>query len=103
MGGDAKAESATSGNKRHVSFVGWARNITEPSSLVRTGGGGGDQEWRRALRRGELQVDGGDSDVVAADLPKELTFLEIETALPKISPLPPGGGGVGYDSLPRWL
>ncbi|KAK5632044.1 hypothetical protein RRF57_007758 [Xylaria bambusicola] len=29
----------------------------------------------------------------AADLPRELTFLEIETALPKLSPLPAGGSG----------
>ncbi|KAJ8125266.1 hypothetical protein O1611_g8373 [Lasiodiplodia mahajangana] len=28
----------------------------------------------------------------AADLPRELTFLEIETALPKLSPLPASGG-----------
>lgn len=28
----------------------------------------------------------------AVDLPRELTFLEVETALPKLSPLPASGG-----------
>ncbi|KAL2125954.1 hypothetical protein VTI74DRAFT_2149 [Chaetomium olivicolor] len=38
-----------------------------------------------------MQLD-GDSGDVAVDLPHELTFLEIETALPKLSPLPVSGG-----------
>ncbi|KAF4123247.1 anaphase-promoting complex subunit 4 [Geosmithia morbida] len=34
-----------------------------------------------------------------ADLPRELTFLEIDTALPKISPLPGSSAGSGEDAL----
>jgi anaphase-promoting complex subunit 4 len=30
------------------------------------------------------------------DLPRELTFLEVDTALPKISPLPSSSAGSGY-------
>ncbi|PHH84072.1 hypothetical protein CDD83_2534 [Cordyceps sp. RAO-2017] len=33
------------------------------------------------------------------DLPQELTFLEIDTALPKISPLPSASAGAGEDAL----
>ncbi|KAK5989342.1 Anaphase-promoting complex subunit 4-like protein [Cladobotryum mycophilum] len=32
------------------------------------------------------------------NLPQELTFLEVETALPKISPLPTGSAGAGEDA-----
>jgi anaphase-promoting complex subunit 4 len=32
---------------------------------------------------------------VPLDLPQELTFLEVETALPKISPLPTSSAGAG--------
>ncbi|KAK0736801.1 anaphase-promoting complex, cyclosome, subunit 4-domain-containing protein [Apiosordaria backusii] len=47
------------------------------------GGGGdgdGDGDWRGRMVRDVL------------DLPHELTFLEVETALPKLSPLPVSGG-----------
>ncbi|KAL7784553.1 anaphase-promoting complex, cyclosome, subunit 4 domain-containing protein [Trichoderma ceciliae] len=36
---------------------------------------------------------------VPLDLPQELTFLEIETALPKISPLPTSSAGAGEDAI----
>lgn len=35
----------------------------------------------------------GSGDTAPANLPQELTFLEIDTALPKISPLPTGSAG----------
>lgn len=35
------------------------------------------------------------------DLPRELTFLEIDTALPKISALPSASAGVGYVRLDK--
>ncbi len=34
-------------------------------------------------------------DELPVDLPQELTFLEIDTALPKISPLPSSSAGSG--------
>ncbi|KAL7811159.1 anaphase-promoting complex, cyclosome, subunit 4 domain-containing protein [Trichoderma gracile] len=37
-------------------------------------------------------------DKVPLDLPQELTFLEVETALPKISPLPMSSAGAGEDA-----
>ena len=47
--------------------------------------------WQDVLAR-ELKLDpeGG-----GADLPRELTFLEVDTALPKLSPLPSGSAGDG--------
>jgi anaphase-promoting complex subunit 4 len=40
-----------------------------------------------------------DSDIygnsLPVDLPRELTFLEVETALPKVSPLPTSSAGAG--------
>ncbi|RFU75006.1 anaphase-promoting complex component cut20 apc4 [Trichoderma arundinaceum] len=35
---------------------------------------------------------------IPLDLPQELTFLEVETALPKISPLPTSSAGAGEDA-----
>lgn len=34
-----------------------------------------------------------DASALPADLPQELTFLEVDTALPKISPLPSASAG----------
>ncbi|OAA58788.1 anaphase-promoting complex component Cut20/Apc4 [Cordyceps fumosorosea ARSEF 2679] len=43
----------------------------------------------------ELILDNGSG---ALDLPQELTFLEVDTALPKISPLPTASAGAGDDA-----
>lgn len=69
-----------------ITHIGWATNsITKkPKS--------------RILESRELLLDsislGNDSG--ALDLPQELTFLEVDTALPKISPLPSASAGAGY-------
>ena len=69
-----------------IGFVGWGRNVT------------GESRRRKGVRRriaGEerrVVLDGERTGDVAVDLPRELTFLEVETALPKLSPLPVSGG-----------
>ncbi len=69
-----------------IGFVGWGRNVT------------GESKRQKGVRRriaGEerrVVLDGERTGDVAVDLPRELTFLEVETALPKLSPLPVSGG-----------
>ncbi len=63
-----------------IGFVAWARNVVGESRQAAAAVG------RTVLLDGERAGD------VAADLPRELTFLEVETALPKLSPLPVSGG-----------
>lgn len=67
-----------------ITHIGWACNdITSHSSGA-----------------GWLQVANGlletlNVDNTPADLPRDLIFLEVETALPKISPLPGSSAGTG--------
>jgi anaphase-promoting complex subunit 4 len=75
----------TPGNK--ITHIGWASSsIADNSSSV----------VNRALGNklgDDLSLDGNS---LPLDLPRELTFLEIDTALPKISPLPNSSAGSGY-------
>ncbi|KAI2626536.1 anaphase-promoting complex, cyclosome, subunit 4-domain-containing protein [Hypoxylon sp. NC1633] len=72
--------------KSQITCIGWAHNnagtrsdsTSAPSTVP----------WEDLLSR-ELFPSGKKA---AADLPRELTFLEVETALPKLSPLPVSGG-----------
>lgn len=75
----------TPGNK--ITHIGWASSsITDNGSDV----------VNRAL--GNSLGDGSaiNGDSLPLDLPRELTFLEVDTALPKISPLPNSSAGSGY-------
>ncbi|KAI1824853.1 anaphase-promoting complex, cyclosome, subunit 4-domain-containing protein [Xylaria intraflava] len=69
-----------------ITSISWAQNIAarRPSSdsepCIRT--------WEQLASQG-LDINKKPS---AANLPRELKFLEIETALPKLSPLPASGG-----------
>jgi anaphase-promoting complex subunit 4 len=75
----------TSGNK--ITHIGWANSsIADNSSNVV------DQALENNLGDG-LAPDGNS---LPLDLPRELTFLEVDTALPKISPLPNSSAGAGY-------
>ncbi|KAI0147258.1 anaphase-promoting complex, cyclosome, subunit 4-domain-containing protein [Xylariaceae sp. FL1272] len=72
--------------KSKITTIGWAQNLagertasTAESSI---------KNWEQLASQG-LAVN---KTKPSADLPRELTFLEIETALPKISPLPASGG-----------
>ncbi|KAK3333189.1 anaphase-promoting complex, cyclosome, subunit 4-domain-containing protein [Cercophora scortea] len=70
------------GESSKINFIGWSRNVT------------GDRRaatWSSTSRLPSRTID-LDETTDILDLPHELTFLEIETALPKISPLPVSGG-----------
>lgn len=73
-----------------IAYIGWACNsiAAHPSDKLSKILGDGDPEGWKALSGGDVSID----------LPRELAFLEIETALPKISPLPSSSAGSGYDS-----
>ncbi|KAI3337047.1 anaphase-promoting complex, cyclosome, subunit 4-domain-containing protein [Xylariaceae sp. AK1471] len=72
--------------KSKITSIGWAQNLagkrpaSAAASSIRT--------WEQLASQG-LDLN---KKSPAADLPRELTFLEIETALPKLSPLPASGG-----------
>jgi anaphase-promoting complex subunit 4 len=68
-----------------INFIAWSRNVTRRQArrpvAPRTSPSTLDSQDIRLDERERL-----------LDLPHELTFLEVETALPKISPLPVSGG-----------
>lgn len=69
-----------------IAHIGWVvNNITSRSSSA----------FSSRLKDGASEILGGQGRSTATDLPRELTFLEIETALPKISPLPGSSAGSG--------
>ncbi|KAI1082374.1 anaphase-promoting complex, cyclosome, subunit 4-domain-containing protein [Whalleya microplaca] len=73
-------------DKSKITYIGWTRNNARP--LASSASASSALTWESLASRG---VDASNSNPVT-DLPKELTFLEVETALPKISPLPASGG-----------
>jgi anaphase-promoting complex subunit 4 len=69
------------GSSAKVDFIAWSRNVT------------GKKNERNASSTSMGTLDTTiDDKTDLLDLPHELTFLEVETALPKISPLPVSGG-----------
>ncbi|KAI0449526.1 anaphase-promoting complex, cyclosome, subunit 4-domain-containing protein [Xylaria acuta] len=72
--------------KSSITSIGWAQNLAgkRPASTAQSSA----RTWEQLASQG-LDLSKKKS---AADLPRELTFLEIETALPKLSPLPASGG-----------
>ncbi|KAI8662705.1 Anaphase-promoting complex subunit 4 [Fusarium sp. Ph1] len=76
------------GNK--ITHIGWSSNsIADKSSSAVS----------RALKNGLEKDQSFGEDGLPQDLPRELTFLEIDTALPKLSPLPSGSAGAGEDAM----
>lgn len=73
----------TEAGEAKISHIGWTSNSVTKKSERRTSTA--SSTWLGVLGK----------DVPAADLPRELTFLEVDTALPKISPLPSGSAGNG--------
>ena len=69
------------GSSAKVDFIAWSRNAMGRRSTARPSS---DRLTARDIFPDEKRN--------LLDLPHELTFLEIETALPKISPLPVSGG-----------
>ncbi|KAL7627099.1 hypothetical protein AAE478_003875 [Parahypoxylon ruwenzoriense] len=72
--------------KHQVTCIGWARNNI--GRRLNSTPKGPATAWDDITPRDILP--GGNK--TAIDLPRELTFLEVETALPKLSPLPASGG-----------
>jgi anaphase-promoting complex subunit 4 len=75
------------GDLSRISYIAWSRNYTgkQPAKKGRKKASAWDQ-----LISGDLDIDEKQQDVL--NLPHELSFLEIDTVLPKISPLPVSGG-----------
>lgn len=73
--------------KAKITCIGWARNHAgrrPHSALVESAASPSDGLSLEGLSLGKKTS--------RLDLPQELAFLEIETALPKLSPLPASGG-----------
>ncbi|PKS10324.1 hypothetical protein jhhlp_002075 [Lomentospora prolificans] len=70
-----------------ITHIGWTSNSVMKKFERRIGNA--TSTWQGVLGK----------DAPTADLPRELTFLEVDTALPKISPLPSGSAGSGEDSM----
>ncbi|KAI0402606.1 anaphase-promoting complex, cyclosome, subunit 4-domain-containing protein [Xylaria palmicola] len=72
--------------KSSITSISWAQNLAgkHPASAARPSA----RTWEQLTTQG---LDMATKKPVAY-LPRELTFLEIETALPKLSPLPASGG-----------
>ena len=65
-----------------ITHIAWASSaIAASGSLSGSLKDGVAREWKDA------------GATAPVDLPRELTFLEVDTALPKISPLPTGSAG----------
>ncbi len=69
-----------------ITCIGWARNNAGRRSNIQDNPS--IPAWEDLVSRG---LESGDLKAMS-DLPRDLTFLEVETALPKISPLPVSGG-----------
>ena len=80
-----------------IAYIAGGRNLTGQHHLRRIEKG--KKSWQALLSdtTGLDRVQDEDNLHAIPDLPHELTFLEIDTALPKISPLPMSGG-TGYVS-----
>lgn len=72
--------------KANITCIGWARNYAGRRTAKEKRDG--TAAWQD-LSLESLSVGEKGSTL---DLPKELTFLEVETSLPKLSPLPASGG-----------
>lgn len=69
-------------------YIAWSRN-----RIARRGkktSKGGEESWTNLLD--DEAVRDGKDEVDVLSLPEELTFIEVDTALPKLSPLPVSGG-----------
>ncbi|KAB5570611.1 anaphase-promoting complex, cyclosome, subunit 4-domain-containing protein [Coniochaeta sp. 2T2.1] len=73
-------------------YIAWSRNRI--AKRGRNGSSSDTSSWARLLNE---EADSRDKEGVL-DLPTELTFIEVDTALPKLSPLPLSGGS-GTDML----
>ncbi|KAG7133645.1 hypothetical protein HYQ45_008214 [Verticillium longisporum] len=76
-----------------ITHIGWACNsVSKTDSVPKEAE---TASWRHALDQ-ELQTAGNPPEL---DLPRELTFLDVESSLPKLSPLPSASAGEGEDAM----
>jgi len=76
-------------NQAKITYIGWSRNLTRKLRLSTS------DMLNSAWKEAHIIRTDGDRKEAFPDLPHELTFLEVEASLPKISPLPVSGGS-GY-------
>ncbi|SPO01037.1 related to cyclosome/APC subunit Cut20/Apc4 [Cephalotrichum gorgonifer] len=79
-------EGGGDGSAATISHVAWTSN-----SVARKSNSGQDNAgstWKSVLEK----------EPSLPDLPRDLMFLEVDTALPRISPLPSGSAGTGEDA-----
>lgn len=74
------------GTDSQITHVGWACNSIPGCSAPKTLG-----QQSSEASASSITIDMEERSLVS--LPRELTFLEVETALPKLSPLPSGSAG----------
>ncbi|KAI9167373.1 Coatomer subunit delta [Paramyrothecium foliicola] len=72
-----------------ITHIGWATNKIDKTTRAAPSRSKGRLSTEPGIRSGST----------LADLPRELMFLEVDTALPRISPLPTGTAGTGDDAL----
>ncbi|KAJ0316790.1 hypothetical protein COL5a_011413 [Colletotrichum fioriniae] len=77
----------------NITHIGWSRNTVGRSQ--KNARQSPAQPWQKLMSE-ELNLPGSPAPL---DLPRELTFLEVDSALPKISPLPSSSAGAGEDGL----
>lgn len=68
-------------------YIAWSRNRIA-NRRGKNGSSAESSSWTRLI---DEETDPQDKENVL-DLPTELTFIEVDTALPKLSPLPVSGG-----------
>ncbi|KAK1691336.1 anaphase-promoting complex component Cut20/Apc4 [Colletotrichum godetiae] len=76
-----------------ITHIGWSRNIVGRSQ--KQARQPPPQPWQKLMSE-ELNLPGSPAPL---DLPRELAFLEVDSALPIISPLPSSSAGAGEDGL----
>lgn len=76
------------GGQAVISHVAWTSNSVSKKARQDSGS---TSNWQRILGK----------EAAVPDLPREIMFLEVDTALPKISPLPSGSAGSGCVFLPH--
>ncbi|KAK2000619.1 anaphase-promoting complex component Cut20/Apc4 [Colletotrichum falcatum] len=77
----------------NITHIGWSRNTVGKTGprYQKTS----SPPWQKLMSE-ELELPAGHDPL---DFPRELTFLEVDSALPKISPLPSSSAGAGEDEL----
>ncbi|POR37186.1 Coatomer subunit delta [Tolypocladium paradoxum] len=77
-------------SQTRITHIGWASgNITNRAS----------KPISSRLKENISEEWSRQGEELPVDLPQELTFLEVDTALPKISPLPSGSAGADEDAI----